>query len=322
MDRVLSQIRDWKRLTDEDINRHPEENRRFLFGCKSLDTMTILDYAGTAAVAINNLHNMQAKLIAKSVKGLDFEIPHEQDRLAETAIECLREFDVLGLTSDMPALYQRLCRKMGWCPPRHIERRNITIEQPSAVDTEIEEKIQELNQADMALFENAESLLANMTQSAFDTDSFEQTTASVRTKDIAPVFVGDGRFQFDFNMPIIANGHHGRDAPNTPEAAIWTGPGTTTTLFFPAMPLAEMTVQIGVKGYANPELRENIYIRADGETVEHRFVEEKGLADRIDFDLTTKREFIRLDIELSHTVESAEDIRKRGLSLSYYGYQL
>lgn len=321
--RVLSQIRDWKRLDEHDQNAANDINNNFRRFCKDAPLGEIIKNYSDAPIGARNLSNMQAKLLSASHLGLHKPIPEDEDELLECAIKALDDFDVLGLTEEMPDFYRRLCCHMGWCPPRDIEHRNRTNQ-----DLEIEESdiqnLKAINRVDLALYQEVSERFSNREGGAqdYDTDAFEIEYATNRTGDIAPFFVGDRAFRFDFNMPIIGNGLHGRDAPNTSETAVWTGPSNCTTIFFPVIPLASMTLQFGIKGYADESLRSAMQWWVDGVEREYRLVPHQGVSDCAEITHIPERDFVRVDIKIPNTVAISEDFRKRGISLLWYGYKL
>ncbi|MGM0543977.1 MAG: hypothetical protein ACQERP_08900 [Pseudomonadota bacterium] len=321
IERVLSQIRDWKRLEEHDLGNPNESNNKFLRFCKQASISEILDNHRNSPLGLYHLSNLEAKLLATSYIGLRNPLPQDEDSLLELALEALESYDVIGLTESMPFFYKHLCQHMGWCPPRDIEHRNKTDGGDTKIDSNAIDTLKKMNRVDLALYESVQNRLEKKSASEkYDTDAFEANYASIRTSDIAPVLLGDRTFRFDFNMPVIGNGFHGRDAPNTPEAAVWTGPGNVATLFFPVMPLSSMTLQFGIKGYSDFTLKEEMRWWVDGVEKNYRMVA-AGVADCIEIDHKPERNFVRVDIE-TPVFKNTDDARLRGLSLFWYGYKL
>jgi len=139
---------------------------------------------------------------------------------------------------------------------------------------------------------------------------------------LSPVFSGDRNFVFDFNQPIVGNGHLGQDSARTGECAVWTGPGKVTSLFLPTVPDASLTVFLGVGGYARESIRDGLKVTVDGEPRSHGFAARPGLAETIEFAARPTRSFLRVDLSVPEVCSSSDDQRRRGVSLRNYGYRL
>jgi hypothetical protein len=127
--------------------------------------------------------------------------------------------------------------------------------------------------------------------------------------------------------PIIGSGYHGRDGSGMASCAVWTGPGTRTTLYMPTPPNTPLSLLVWIRGYVDGRQRDQLRVRVDGRSVPHYFGVTGGYADLLTIDTYSIRNFVRLEIDLDETLESGDpgtrqyDARERGFAFDSYGWR-
>jgi hypothetical protein len=135
-----------------------------------------------------------------------------------------------------------------------------------------------------------------------------------------------GRTVYSVRGPLIGHGWHGRDGAGTPECAVWTGPERNTALYMPVPQGQDITVYLWVRGYAVAEQRDAVRLHIDGQPVAHRTSAQDGYVDVVAADVSTTRDFIRLQIDAGDPQPSGTpgqqdyDARLRGLAFDQYGW--
>lgn len=319
VDRVVSQIKDWKRLSDKDLEALPKTNKEFKQFSRENSIDAILDNWDTCELSINNLKNMQSNLLYKAKVGYSKRVRDVDDlSILSEAKNCLNQFDYVGITESLHQSVVNICYLNRWCPPVELPRINF-----NSLELEVNEesvnKIKALNNLDLDLYDSAKKIANKNDYSFYDIDYFEKHFAEDRTSILSPYFK-DGEYLFDFNSPLIGNGFHTRDAANTEQCAIWTGSGVTSTLFFPVVNRCSINVLLYLKGYADPSIKESIKISIDGVKTDYTFKGHDGVDAVLVAKHITTRNFVKVEIEIHKTFSTKEDPRKRGISLLKYGY--
>ncbi|MBT8231414.1 MAG: hypothetical protein HKO66_02025 [Saprospiraceae bacterium] len=319
VDRVVSQIMDWKRLSDEDLNALPPDNRDFKKFARENSISDLLDRWDSSHLGVINLNNMQANLLYKAKKGIQQKVLDlDQDILLKTAEHSLNEYDYVGVTESLDHAFRTICYLNQWCPPGNMPRLNSN-KYSKDLDDKTTEKIKSLNALDEKLYEKANALCSSKDYSFYTTEYFEAKFAENRTRIIAPYYT-DGLYLFDFNSPIIGNGFYTRDASNTAECAVWTGPGIESSLFFPVVSHCDINILLFLKGFSNPTVKDTLQIEVDGNIVSYEFRNDNNVDSVLVARYVTVRNFVHVKIKIDKTFDSAKDKRMRGVSLLKYGF--
>lgn len=314
--RVISQIRDWQRLKERDLNGLNQENDNFRKFCWEADVESIFEARERSPMSRNHLSNSQTKLLAKSInRGRD---PASETELLKLAKEAIDRVTVVGLVENMQALYSELCREMMWCPPAAPPILNRTSSEKVIPSSTINE-IERANILDRELYEYAKDKLAKFEVQNFDLNEFEELFASNSVKRVAPIYVSDSSLLFDFNMPIIGQGYFGRDGANSPECAIWTS--KETTLYYPIFPLLKFKLKIHVAGVSGSNVLSSLKIAVDEESKSFSVQNASGDSFTVVSEHISERDFLKIKIS-SKTNSSTNDKRKRGLCIKSIEYSL
>ena len=319
VERVISQIMDWKRLSDNDLVNLPDQNRSFKKFAKENELYEVVKNWQNSELSKLNLSNMETRLVFKSKMGLDneFQSFSKEDQI-KIAKESLYEYDLIGLTEDYNTTINRLSFANKWCPPKELMKLNSSSSQNA--DEKTIAFLESINEQDLELYDEALKIYTKQSLSFnYTLEYFEEFFAQERTRSIAPIYYNN-TYLFDFNMPIIGNGMHYRDASNTPECAVWTGPSTTTSLFLPVLSHCDINFLLYIKGYADESIKESIKIEIDGENCPYRLQSKEGISEVLIARYVTQRDFIHVKIHIDKVFSSNEDKRQRGLSLLKYGF--
>jgi len=328
VERVLSQIRDWKQLDLSTFSHLPKDNREFKQLVKKESVLTIMQNINMSNTAITNLRNLQCKSLARSIIGPNKSYEYtlhdcSSEQLFSIAIEALKYFSYVGLTENLNQSIINICSLNGFCPPNQVSRLNKSKKLDEVINTQTINIIKENNEADIRLYQYIIDHYNQNDIESYDINSFEIKYAFLRTKKLTPIKNNNNTFLFDFNQVIIGNGFHPRDAANTPECAIWTGPEVSTNLFFPIIKNLKCNILLYIKGYADDSLRSNYELKIDNEKLEYKTLATKDEVDVIiEIPYKSLRDFIRLEIIVPATFDNENDSRKRGLSLLKYGYRI
>lgn len=318
--RVHSQINDWRRLTDNDLIGLPEDNRSFKQYVRDAQIEDIMQRSSNYEMANFNLQNNQCKSIYNSIIGPYagwMKLGNDQEQLFELAKIASSQFDFIGLTENIPATVKWICKSNGWCPPQEVIQLNKN-KKKSSLSPEQEASILSVNKADSKYYHWVKNEFGAKNFN-YGLQDFENLFAEARTEAITPISFGN-TFLFDFNMPIIGNGFFPRDAANTSDCAIWTGSGLKSTFFFPVPVDLKVGILFYVKGYADDALRGQIQFNVDGVPKDFEIISSDKVEAIFKIKHETKRRYVRCDLEIPQTFSNPSDERKRGISLLKYGY--
>jgi len=331
--RLLSQVSDWRRLSAEDIasistdvkglvedaGRLPL--RDYLQRYSRLEGRMVLDNYVTRALAASRL-GQAVLLVDDTASILD---------IAMTTLE--NDFQLVGLTEEFDLTRNALCAIAGLPPAREISYLNRS-RAPQAHSHEISDAhylLDSLTCTDRILYQRACELFDDRHRAAgeaYDTETFESRHASRLLQGMRGVR-RDEATCYSVRSPIIGSGFHGRDDAAKPTCAVWSGPSTCLSLYMPVPPDMQLSIVLWIRGYAVARQRDQIAVRVDGKAVRHQFITADGCADLLTVDpATTERDFVRLDVEVDETVTSSEagsecaDPRKRGICFDGYGWRL
>jgi len=320
IDRVISQILDWQRLEGTDLVNLPPQNRLFKLFTKKKSIYDIVKKWDSSELSRLNLSNMQTRLVFKSKMGLEHEFQSysKKDQL-KIAKEGLLEYDLIGITEEYNATAKELCILNKWCPPKPLTKLN-SRQTNVEVDKKALDLLTQINNQDIELYEEAlEVKTKKWSSEDYTIEEFELKYAEERTQILTPVFKNN-TYLFDFNMPIIGNGFHFRDAENTSECAVWTGPSKETSLFFPVLAMSDINILLYIKGYADQSVKKTIEIEIDGNICEHKHQHLEGIESVLVVRHLPKKKYVHIKMRIDKVFASLDDKRLRGISLLKYGF--
>ncbi|MCA8407269.1 hypothetical protein LGN09_20400 [Burkholderia cenocepacia] len=329
VNRLLSQISDWRRLGPADFSNLAAPYRECIEDAHRMRVKPFLEKHGLR-FGRHLLDNYLVRALAASRIGLlatKIERIGDMLPLALEAIE--QDFDIIGLTERDEDTRRIICARLGWCPAASIPFLNRT-DSASRMRDELDEAgglLAELTQYDARLYARAEKLFDTEHEMVGDYsfDVFEAEAARDATRRLRAHHV-DGHVAFSVHEQIVGCGFYGRDAAGTQHCAIWTGPEAVSRLYMPVPVRVELTVYLWIRGYADEPQRDQLQIRIDGQTVAHRFEHRDGYRDRVAIDMVSTREFTCIEIVLDATSTSGEpgqpgyDSRLRGVCFDRYSW--
>ncbi|WP_412022436.1 hypothetical protein [Burkholderia cepacia] len=329
VNRLLSQISDWRRLGPADYASVATPYRECMADAQRMRVKPFLEKHGHRFGRLLLDNYLVRALAASRIGMLATRIERAAD-LLPVALDALeQDFDIVGLTEHDEETRRIVCTKLGWCPAASIpflNRTDSAVRMQDEVD-EAKTLLAELTEYDARLYACAEKLFDAERQMIgnYDFAVFEASAAADATRRLRAHHV-DGHVAFSVHEQVIGCGFHGRDAAGTPHCAIWTGPDTVSRLYMPVPVGAELTVYLWVRGYADERQREQLKIRIDGQMIAHRFEHRDGYRDRIAVDISSTREFACVEIVLDATMTSGEpglpgyDSRLRGVCFDRYSW--
>jgi hypothetical protein len=329
--RLLSQIADWRQLGDADAIESSAEVRECIADSRRLALRDFLEKHGHPD-GRRGLDNYMTRALAAGRIGHPFDDATDPDRLREAALHSLeQDYDVIGLTEHMDLSRNVLCAMVGLPPARKIPTLNVT---GLAGRTEPDvygacDILTSLTRVDCAIYDRARQLFDRRHRhlaESYDAEAFETHHAS-RLLGETRGFAFDGATRYSVRSPIVGSGYHGRDGSGMPSCAVWSGPETRTTLYIPTPPDMPLSLLVWIRGYVESGQRDQVRVRVDGRPASHHFAWANDYADVLTVDTNSTRDFVRLEIDVDETLESGEpgselhDARKRGFAFDSYGWR-
>ena len=328
--RIVSQIADWRRLTDADLAGLDEDYAAMLRATRSLSVRELLAgfHDGAGRRYLDN--HITRSLAAGRVGMIGYDVA-DAELLLDAALAALEEdLELVGTIDEIDLCRNAICAELGLPPARPVSRLNVT--NSAALQEEIAEAgqlLDELARFDAIVVERGRRLFDARHRALairYDADAFEAEHASKAVARLQGMQRG-AAVAFSVRDVLVGSGMHGRDSPGTPDCAVWSGPERRMVLYLPVPPRAEISVMIWVRGYAADRLRDGLRLRVDGESVAHRFESADGWHEVILADVFTARDVLRLELEVEETLgtgspgDPEHDPRLRGVSFDSYGWR-
>jgi hypothetical protein len=331
VDRLVSQVLDWRRLTESDVSTRPQLMQECVADCKRMpiagflkkhsrwDGGRFLDNYLTRALVLGRLGNTIHQVA-------------DADRLGAVALLALQaDYDLVGVTEMMDLSRNAVCAMVGLPPAGRIPKVNASPE-AQVVDQEFSgvlDILKDLTRVDRVIYDRARTLFNERHRriaEMHDVAAFEAHHASRLLGEARGTYC-DGATRYSVAGPIIGSGFHGRDGGGLPGCAVWSGPDTRTILYMPAPPNISLVILIWIRGYAAPKQRDQLRVMVDGTSVAHRFGTANNYADLLMIEARSFRDFMRLEIDIDETLGSgmagfaSYDPRQRGFSFDSYGWR-
>lgn len=147
--RTLSQYRDWRRLTIDDIKHQPPVAQEAKLAAKGLNIWEFLEVDNRPLKV--NFHNLQCKSFLLGVENDEKVNAYSDDELLSRAVAVAEKLDFVGFTEEMLKCLNVFLMRVGFEKIKSIQHLNRTEEnlELSARDLEA---IKRFNQADIALY--------------------------------------------------------------------------------------------------------------------------------------------------------------------------
>jgi hypothetical protein len=329
--RLVSQISDWRRLCAADTTDSPPAVRACVADSQRLSLRDFLEKHGQQG-GRKYLDNYMTRALAAGRAGNSLDDVVDADRLSEVAMVSLeKDYDLVGLTEHMDLSRNALCSMVGLPPARKIPTINAT-RGANHGDPELRaarDILKSLTRVDRVIYDRARQLFDQRHRKVagtYETNDFESCHAA-RLLAEARGFGCEGATRYSVRAPIVGSGFHGRDGSGMASCAVWTGPETRTTLYIPTPPNMPLSLLVWIRGYVDSRQRDQLRVRVDGRSVPHYFGVADDYADVLTIDTHSTRDFVRLEIDLDETLESGDpgtelyDERERGFAFDSYGWR-
>lgn len=322
--RALSQIMDYRRTNHDDYITSDPITRFIIDMAKQKSLKNFIHETKDVEKGKVSFRNFMTSFLADGARWM---YPTEQGSDREMAEHMLRNFDLVGTTENMDQIVFSLSAAMGLPPVTDIPRLNETFSSAimDEVDDSLMDQLMEMNQDDLALYELANSLLSKtQTHTDYDVATFERHFDPER---LPLPYIVSCEAIFDFNMQVVGSGFQGRDYPNDPRCAVWTGPGSVSVLYMRVPANQDIKVFFDHADYRHPQQREQLIIKCDDQVVQHSFENLENYRERITFHVNPSRPFIRIELIIPTPMTDHEaglpsdDRKKKGICLKRYGYR-
>ena len=331
VDRLASQVTDWRRLVPADTVAEPDSIRGVIDDTTRLPMRALLERYGHRE-GRTHLDNFITRSLAAGRVGRKVLRTENAETLLETALDALEhDYDLVGLLEAFDVSRNALCAIAGLPPARPIATLNVSRSDRDQ-DGDIGDArdiLQDLTRVDRIVYQRARALFEDRHRAlgeAYGAEDFEREHAA-RLLGHLKGRHRDGTTRYSVRSPLVGAGFHGRDRAGEPVCAVWTGPETGATLYIPTPPDMQVSLLVWIRGYAVERQREQLRVRVDGRPAVHHLIPCGGYADLLSVDFCSVRDFVRLEIELDETVDAIDagceglDDRKRGLSFDSYGWR-
>ena len=205
--RLLSQVSDWRRLSDADTIGSPDAVRACVEDSRRLPLRDFLEKHGQRG-GRTCLDNHMTRALAAGRIGNMIDDVVDVDRLCEIALLSLeKDYDLVGLTEHMDLSRNALCSLVGLPPARQIPTINAT-RVAGQSDPEMRaarDIIKNLTRVDRVIYDRARQVFDQrhrLTAQAYDTAAFEATHAASLLKE-ARGCADQGATRYSVRAPIV-----------------------------------------------------------------------------------------------------------------------
>jgi hypothetical protein len=329
--RLISQVSDFRRLSDSDTVDSPANVRECAEDSRRLSLRDLLEKHALRD-GRSFLDNYMTRALANGRIGNLIDGVTDAERLCEIALQGLeKDYDLVGLTENLDLSRNALCAMVGLPPARKIPTINATrVAGQAELDLrDIPDILKSLTRVDYVIYERARQLFDRRHRrvaEAYDTAAFEADHAG-RILGEARGRASGGATRYSVRAPLIGSGFHGRDGGGMASCAVWSGPETRTTLYIPTPPNMQLSILVWIRGYVESRQRDQLRVQVDGMPAAHYFNYADDYADLLMVDAMTTRDFVRLDIDIDETLDSGDpesetyDSRERGFAFDSYGWR-
>lgn len=323
--RLISQFKDWRGLTDADLEKYDDDVRACIVSTRTL-TLTEFLAAHGRGLARFLVDNYMTRALAASRSGRHVFDVEDMDELLGEALRVLaHDYEFVGIVEAYDLSMNALCGHLGLPPASPANRFNagrVPADDPALALSP--EDIQSFTGHDRILYNFAIGLFAARHRplgqsyglAAFEAEHAEALLSRLRA------FPCDGAARYGVQEPCYGTGLHLRDGGTSGNNAVWTRPGLRATLFIPVPAGMRLQLLLWVRGYAEPRQREALRLWVDGVEAPWSSEAEPGYAELLVTSALPLRNFVRLELEVPHmTALAPEDERPRGICFDAYGWR-
>lgn len=329
LDRFLSFIRDWRRLSENDLSVLPPAALALRRAALDSDADGVVRCAVETGLLASFMQC--TSLVSAAIHSLPHDVladcgaaPRE---LATRALDSL--FDLVGVSERLDDVARCIARDCGACPVESLGRLNQGLADPErdALSAGSLAILEETFAIDRELHRKAAAMLESRLAQAYGEADFEARHLERRLAQLTPRFTGGSR-EFSLDDMIVGCGFHGREASGTEQVTVWTGPGTRSVLYLPVPTDEQLLLSLDISGSIQPSVGASLRIRVDGHDRDFRRVSQGGGIERIVVPVRTTRPYCKMELLVDRTLTPAEagragsDARRLGIALRGYGYRL
>lgn len=302
--RLWSQIKDWKRLSENDFAHNAPPIKKVIQACIDWPVPKFLsEIHSLPQFALQFTDNHLVRVIAETRVGHGAIGPVDTERLLPIAMEVLQEdFELVGLLEETAGTQRILAEQMGWFPPGDVPHRNATKSSsiPASERQEAKPFIEPLIRHDLRLYELARDLYHQATQASagYDQDHFERYKAKDSLARLTPHLSVDG-IVYHGSDRVFGDGFDGRDVREGLGYLVLRS-HSDCTLYIPVPENKPVEAYLALSDINAERLNNNVRFMVDGKRLTPRLVE-RG-ANKVDVFLpaTAQRPFVRIDIIFEH----------------------
>jgi hypothetical protein len=329
IDRILSFLRDWRRLSEDDLSILKPEAQSLRRAAMHEDANAFVRRAADSGLVVSFTQSWA--LMRAALHSLPHDYLSRCDpsplALATGALDSL--FDLVGVVDRMDDVVRCITRDVGACPVESLGQYNKGMPDPErdALSADSLATLEEICADDFKLYAKAQAMFAARLSPAYELADFEAHHLERRLQQLMPRFI-HGRRVFSLNDQIIGRGFHGREAADTEDVSVWSGPGTQTVLYLPVPAGERLDLFVDMRGYIHPSVRDSLRIRVDDRDCVFQRTAAQGVLERIVVPVQTTRAYCKLELLVGSTFTPAEagladrDARRLGFAVGCYGYSL
>jgi len=325
LDRLLSQVSDFRKLKPHDYAHHPPAIRQVH---SDINIMPLGEYFEKHALKNGPFRhffdNYMVRAIAHNRLGVLCNDHADASIFLPIAMETLgKDFEFVGLLEEDRMTRTLLAASLDWAPVSNwpiLNRRSLGAALQKEVD-EARDILAELTKWDQQLYDHARFLFQQYRRKLGDYTNveFETHHASTRLRDLKAKFTETG-MMYDMGQPITGAGHLGRRAGQDGRPWVWTDVAQTFTLYIPVPAGAATTIFLRILEYGNDGFRDALKLSIDGAPVPHTLSNAPDCKDLLNADCRTTRDFVRLDLSIDPEIAKTA-AHPRGLRIGAYGWQ-
>lgn len=332
--RIISQVTDWRRLTDHDLKLVEEDHiRECMDDSRRLSLTDFLAKHGqrTGKMLFDNY--LTRALAASRIGQAVLEINNAENLLSEALYSLHTDYDFVGVFEEFGLCQNALCGMLGIPPSGEIPVLNKSMDDAALFGQALEmtpEDINSYTNCDRIIYDAAHVMFNERHRScaqSYDASVFERDHAEHLMASQRGQYADGGATKYEVSEPFYGSGFHGRDGGRQGVNAVWTGPQRRSTLYVPVPPYMKLSLLLWIRGYVTDAQRSSLRVYVNGEAQQHRFEPHQGYRDILVIDYFSNAGFVRLEIDVFDTLSSQdigfeeEDLRKRGISFDGYGWR-
>jgi hypothetical protein len=325
LDRLLSQVSDFRKLKPHNYAHHPPAIRQVH---TDINIMPLGEYFEKHALENGPFRhffdNYMVRAIAHNRVGVLCNDHADASIFLPIAIETLdKDFEFVGLLEEDRMTRTLLAASLGWAPVSNwpiLNRRGLDAALQKEVD-EAGDILTRLTEWDQKLYDHARFLFQQYRQSFgdFSDVDFETDFASKRLRDLKAKFTETG-MMYDMSQPITGSGHLGRRAGQDGRPWVWTDSAQTFVLYAPVPAGTATTVFLRILEYSDDGFRDALSLSIDGTPVRHTLSNAPDCKDLLTAECRTTRDFVRLELTIDPEI-AKNAAHPRGLRIDAYGWQ-